>query len=59
MIYEQNSELFAQTIIDLWNDKQKYREMSAYAQEFAKQYYIKEYVEKLLVLYQNAIDEKR
>jgi glycosyltransferase involved in cell wall biosynthesis len=59
MIYEQNAELFAQTIIDLWNDKQKYREMSEYAQEFAKQYDIKPYVEKLLVLYQNAIDEKK
>jgi glycosyltransferase involved in cell wall biosynthesis len=59
MIYEQNAELFAQTIIDLWNDKQKYREMSEYAQEYAKQYDIKPYVEKLLVLYQNAIDEKK
>ncbi|MDD2636384.1 MAG: glycosyltransferase family 4 protein [Bacteroidales bacterium] len=59
MIYEQNAELFAQTIIDLWNDKQKYREMSEYAQEYAKQYDIKPYVEKLLVLYQNAIDGKK
>ncbi|MDD2635210.1 MAG: glycosyltransferase family 4 protein [Bacteroidales bacterium] len=58
MIYEQNAELFAQTIIDLWNDKQKYREMSEYAQEFAKQYDIKPYVEKLLRLYQNAINLK-
>lgn len=58
MIYEQDAEVFAQTIIDLWNDKQKYLEMSTYAQEYAKQYDIKPYVDKLLVLYQNAIDGK-
>lgn len=57
MIYEQNAELFAQTIVNLWNDKQKYQEMSAYAQEYAKGYDIKVYVDKLLVLYQNAIGE--
>lgn len=56
MIYEQNDETFANTIVDIWNDKQKYQEMSAYAQEYAKGYDIKEYVEKLLALYQNAIN---
>ena len=35
MIYEQDAELFAQTIIDLWNDKEKYQQMSKYAQQFA------------------------
>jgi glycosyltransferase involved in cell wall biosynthesis len=59
MIYEQNAELFAQTIIDLWNDKQKYREMSEYAQEFAKQYDIKPYVEKLILLYKNEKECKK
>jgi glycosyltransferase involved in cell wall biosynthesis len=59
MIYEQNAELFADKIIEVWNDKQKYVEMSKYAQEYAKQYDIKPYVEKLLKLYQDAIDEKR
>ncbi len=59
MIYEQNPELFAQTIIDLWNDKEKYSEISTYAQEYAKQYDIKEYVEKLLGLYREAIDERK
>lgn len=58
MIYEQNPELFAQTIIDLWNDKEKYQQMSTYAQEYAKQYDIKPYVEKLLGLYRNAIKGK-
>ncbi len=59
MIYEQNPQLFADKIIAVWNDKPKYAEMSKYAQEYAKQYDIKPYVEKLLALYQEAIDEKQ
>ena len=51
MVYEQNAEQFADRILEIWNDKQKYCEMSAFAQEFAKQYDIKEYVDKLLTLY--------
>jgi glycosyltransferase involved in cell wall biosynthesis len=58
MIYEQNPELFAQTIIDLWEDRQKYYEISTYAQEYARQYDIKQYVDNLLALYQAAIEEK-
>jgi glycosyltransferase involved in cell wall biosynthesis len=52
MLYEQNAELFAQTIIELWMDKKKYIQMASYAQEYAKQYDIKSYVEKLLELYE-------
>ena len=51
MLYEQNAEQFADRILEIWNDKQKYREMSVFAQEFAKQYDIKPYVDKLLTLY--------
>ena len=51
MLYEQNAEQFADRILEIWNDQQKYQEMSAYAQEFAKQYDIKPYVDKLLTLY--------
>ena len=51
MIYEQDAEQFADRILEIWNDKQKYQEMSVFAQEFAKQYDIKEYVDKLLTLY--------
>lgn len=51
MVYEQNSELFADRILEIWNDKQKYNEMSAFAQEFAKKYDIKEYIDQLLELY--------
>jgi glycosyltransferase involved in cell wall biosynthesis len=59
MIFDQDPQLFADKIIEVWNDKPKYEEMSKYAQEYAKQYDINPYVEKLLALYQKAIDEKR
>ena len=51
MVYEQDAEQFADRILEIWNDKQKYNEMSAFAQEFAKKYDIKEYVDRLLELY--------
>ncbi len=51
MIYEQNPELFADRILEIWNDKQKYQEMSLYAQEYAKQYDIVPYVDRLLNIY--------
>ena len=58
MIYEQDAEKFANTIIKLWNNKKKMEEISRYANEYAKQYDIVNYVDKLLLLYQNAIDSK-
>lgn len=54
MVYEQNSELFADRILEIWNDKQKYNEMSAFAQEFARQFDIKPYVDSLLDFYQGS-----
>lgn len=51
MIYEQNPEQFADRILEIWNDKQKYQEMSLYAQEYAKQYDIVPYVDRLLEIY--------
>lgn len=51
MIYEQNPELFADKILEIWNDKQKYQEMSLFAQEYAKQYDIVPYVDRLLEIY--------
>lgn len=51
MVYEQDAEQFADRILEIWNDKQKYNQMSAFAQEFAKKYDIKEYVDQLLELY--------
>jgi len=54
MIYGQNAELFADCILKIWNDKQKYCQMSAFAQDFARQYDIKPYVDKLLELYKSS-----
>ena len=51
MVYELDVKQFAEHILEIWDDKQKYCDMSAFAQEFAKQYDIKEYVDKLLSLY--------
>lgn len=51
MLYSQNAEAFADKIIQLWNNPEKYREMSKYAQKYTKQYDIKEYVDRLLELY--------
>ena len=58
MIYEQDAEKFADRIIKLWEDKQKMQEISAYANKFAKQYDIVNYVDKLVQIYQNAINSK-
>lgn len=51
MLYEQNAEQFVDHILEIWNDKQKCQEMSNFAQNFARQYDIKPYVDRLLELY--------
>lgn len=53
MLFEENAEKFANIITDLWNDKNKYQEISNYAQQFAQQYDIKAYCVNLLNLYKN------
>ena len=52
MIYEEKPELFVEKILELWNDNDKYHKISEYAKEFAKQFDIKAYVEKLVDIYQ-------
>lgn len=59
MLFENNPEKFAEKIVDLWNDKEKYIQISKFAQEYAKQYDIKPYVEKLLNLYLESLSEKK
>lgn len=53
MIFEENAELFAERILEIWQNKKLYRQMSQYAQEFAKKHDIKEYVDKLIEIYQS------
>lgn len=51
MVFDQNTELFAEKIIEIWNNKVLYKSMSEYAVEYAKQYDIVPYVDKLLQIY--------
>ncbi len=53
MIYEQNAEAFADAILKIANDEKLYRKMSDYAVEYAKQFDIKSYADKLLELYKS------
>jgi len=55
LLPELNPENFAAKIIELWNDQAKYKEISLWAQDFAKKFDIKEYVDKLLALFQEAL----
>lgn len=52
MLYTQNAEEFADKIMELWNNQEKYREMSSHAQQYAKRYDIKAYVDNLMNLYE-------
>jgi glycosyltransferase involved in cell wall biosynthesis len=51
MFKSHDAEEFASCILELWNDKSKYNEMSNYAQQYAKNYDIKAYTQKLLDIY--------
>lgn len=51
MIFEQNPDLFAEKILEIWNDKNLYKSMSEYAVEFAQKFDIVEYVNTLLEIY--------
>jgi glycosyltransferase involved in cell wall biosynthesis len=54
MIYEENAEDFAQKIIEVWSDKALYESMSQFATSFASKFDISQYVDKLLVIYNEA-----
>ena len=54
---EENAEMFTEQIIELMNDSRKYKEITCYAKEFAEQFDIINYCEKLVQIYQNSISE--
>ena len=54
LITEHNASLFAQKVIELYQNPALYDAMRAYAQHFAMDYDIESYVLKLLNLYQNS-----
>lgn len=51
IIDEQNPELFAEKILEIWENEYLYKAMRKYAQEYSKHFDIKEYVDKLLGIY--------
>lgn len=55
MIFEQNPTLFAEKIIEICQDKEMYTSMSKYAVNFAKQYDIVPYVDRLLEIYTKSV----
>ncbi|MFM7666827.1 MAG: glycosyltransferase [Bacteroidota bacterium] len=52
---EENAKLFTEQIIELINNSEKYKEISSFAKEFAKQFDIANYCEKLVQMYQDKI----
>ena len=54
---EENAEIFAEQIIELMNDSEKYKEISSFAKEFSLQFDIKNYCEKLVEIYRTKIEE--
>jgi glycosyltransferase involved in cell wall biosynthesis len=54
---EENAEMFAEQIIELMNDSEKYKEISSFAKEFSQQFDIKNYCDKLVQIYLNSISE--
>ena len=55
MIFEQDAQQFANKIIEIWQNKTLFKEMSVFAQEFARKYDIKDYVDRLLEVYKQAL----
>ena len=55
MLYTQNVVEFANKIMELWNDKEKYKEMSFFAQNFAKEFDINNYIDRLGELYKSEL----
>lgn len=51
LISDQNAEKFANTILTIADNENTYEQMSKYSVEFAQKFDIKNYVDKLLVLY--------
>lgn len=54
MIDEQDAEKFANTIFDLFNNKQLYQSISAYAYHFSKSFDLNNYIDNLLATYAHA-----
>jgi glycosyltransferase involved in cell wall biosynthesis len=54
MFFKQDPETFSRKLIELFNSKTLFQQMSYYSQEFAKNYDIKNYVDRLIEIYKYA-----
>ena len=55
MLFEPDGGKFADKILEIWGNESLYIEMSFFAKEFAEGYDIKEYVDRLLEIYRQAL----
>jgi len=55
MVYKPDAQQFANCILEIWNDKSKYQAMSEFAQQFAQQFDINPYIDRLLAVYNKMI----
>jgi glycosyltransferase involved in cell wall biosynthesis len=53
ILYYENQNLFVAKILNLWKNQEEYERISKNAEEFAKEYDIKNYCEKLMMIYKN------
>lgn len=53
MVFENNPELFAERVLEIWENKEQYQRMSGFAMKYAKQFDIVPYVDALLELYKS------
>jgi glycosyltransferase involved in cell wall biosynthesis len=51
----ENPQLFAEKIVDVWDNRELHNSLGAYASTFAKKYDIKKYIGNLLMLYKKTL----
>ena len=59
LLFEQDAEKFANKIMEVWENKTLYKEMSDFAQEFARKHDIKDYVDRLKEIYLSSIKKPK
>lgn len=55
MLFENNAKKFSDQIVSLYQDEKKYKKISQYAVEYARNYDIRNYVDKLIFLYEESL----
>lgn len=57
LFYEQDAEKFAEKIMEIANNKEKYQALSNYAQEYARQFDVRVKTKELVEFYQSLLEE--